>query len=107
MELVGVEVCTIILGVDAPRWFSESLLALTDDGGGDFNLGDCGHVGVLSPDPAAERGCIFGNLETASVTEPAGNCGTLVADKALWMAAADGTVPVGVDKAAGRCGLCS
>jgi len=50
---------------------------------------------VLSPDepPAAALvPALLGSLDTASVTAPPGNCGTLLADNALCIAAADGCV---------------
>jgi hypothetical protein len=66
-----------------------------DEGGGLFNRGDAGHCGVVSPEAGPE---LFvgpvraGSLDTASVTAPLSeeSWGTLLADKALCIAAAEG-----------------
>lgn len=88
----GVVICTLMLGTGAGSGF---LLCIADprlelaDGGGDFSRGDIGHCGVLSPDPPPVL-CARGNFDTASDTDPC-NCGTLAADSARWIAAAEGT----------------
>lgn len=105
---VDVELCTTTLGAAVPLWLKfEFRRERTAVGGGERRRGDCGHVGVVSPEPMAVRCCILGSFETASVTGPPWSWGTLVADKARCMAAAEGTVPAVADKAGGRCGLLS
>lgn len=70
---VGVDVWTRMLGAVTPRWLKlESLRDLAAAGGGDLSRGDCGQTGVVSPEVTTGLGCIFGSLETASVTGPAG-----------------------------------
>lgn len=93
----------------APLWLRfEFLRDLTVVGGGDLRRGDCGQTGVVSPEATAGRCCIFGSFDTASVTGPPGcSCGTFVAERARWMAAAERTVPLGVGNCGGRCGLVS
>lgn len=71
------------------------------DGGGDFNRGDVGQCGVVSPDPVPPFGAL-GRRDTASDTPPACNCGAFAADSALCMAAADGWVEMGVERGCGR-----
>lgn len=82
-------------------------------GGGDLIRGEGGKVGVESPEVTAEARCDLASLDTASVTElgegrGCGCCswGMLAADRARWMAAADGA-EVGVVRAGVRCGLVS
>jgi hypothetical protein len=63
---------------------AEPLLEPLAEGGGDFNRGEIGHVGVVSPDPAAPVLLAdLGSLDTASVTGPDCSEGTLVADSTL------------------------
>lgn len=80
-----------------------------DEGGGLFNRGEAGHCGVVSPEagPALFGPARAGNLDTASVTAPPEESwGTLLADKALWMAAAEGCDEKELlDKAPGRLSL--
>lgn len=101
---VGVALCTLILGggptsgddvLDPSPFFAAAptaalpLLELTAEGGGLFKRGETGHCGVLSPDEPP----LPCSLDTASVTAPPpDNCGTLLADNALCIAAADGCV---------------
>lgn len=65
---------------------------LGPDGGGDLSRGDIGHCGVVSPEATALFCARPGSLATASLTvEPFDcSCGTLDADNARCMAAADG-----------------
>lgn len=66
-----------------------------DEGGGLFNRGEAGHCGVDSPEvgPALLGPPREGSFETASVTAPPAEiCGTLLADNALCIAAAEGCV---------------
>ena len=70
---------------------------------------------MVSPDAAAASGRFCAeSLDTASVTEfgdwaccACCSWGMLAADRARWMAAAEGTVEVGVDRAGARWGLVS
>lgn len=112
---VGVAPCTLILGgavgadvVDdvlagplSSAFFTATELILAcleverDAGGGLFNRGEAGHCGVLSPEagPALFGPARAGSFDTASVTAPpppAERDGTLLADSALWIAAAEG-----------------
>ena len=91
---MGVDERTVIGG--AELWFrcSEFLLEIGAEGGGDFTRGDRVPVeGVLSAF-ATVLEVDLGSLETASVTGPGWSCGTLVADKARWIAAAEGVLCV-------------
>jgi len=74
-------------------------------GGGDFSRGDRGHCGVVSPDPAPRPFGARGRRDTASETGPDGSCGTLAADNARWMAAAEGWVEMGVERGPVRLSL--
>lgn len=108
---MGVAPCTLILGgvgagaaatadrLDGSVFFPLTalpLLELAAEGGGLFNRGDTGHCGVESPEPPApvlRAPPRPGSFDTASVTPPLllpDICGTLLADNALCMAAADG-----------------
>jgi hypothetical protein len=68
--------------------------ATRDEGGGLFNRGEAGHCGVVSPEagPALLGPARAGSFDTASVTgpPPEESCGTLLADKALCIEAAEG-----------------
>lgn len=114
--LVGVADCTLILGgadgagVDAGVLFEPASSAFfpaieaiigccldeaREEGGGLFNRGEAGHCGVESPEagPALLGPPRGGSFDTASVTAPpALSCGTLLADNARCMAAAEGCV---------------
>lgn len=109
--LVGVAFCMLMLGgtlgagVEAAAASSGLLPAIEampgcrefdrEDGGGLFNRGEAGHCGVVSPDtdPALFWPPRAGSFDTASVTAPpAESDGTLLADSARWMAAAEGCV---------------
>lgn len=81
---------------------AEPRLELGPDGGGDLRRGEIGHCGVVSPEGVTDFGTRPGNFDTASLTaEPfCCRCGTLDADNARWIAAADGCV----DKALGTSG---
>jgi hypothetical protein len=64
-------------------------------GGGLFNRGEAGHCGVVSPEagPALFAPAREGSFDTASVTAPpvpAESCGTLLAESARCIAAAEG-----------------
>lgn len=64
-------------------------------GGGLFNRGEGGHCGVVSPEagPALFGPAREGSFDTASVTAPpapAESCGTLLAESARCIAAAEG-----------------
>lgn len=106
MDDWGVAFCTLIVGaaVDSAflTAFEDVRLELAPDGGGDFSLGDIGHCGVVSP-LAPEL--LFG-LEAlaASVGAPPCSVGTLAADNARCIAAAEGWVEMGVVRG---CGLLS
>lgn len=95
----GVEPCTTIegAGVVSGRFCDrvELRLELTAEGGGDLmrgETGQCGVVGVLSPDACPEERAVRPtcSLDTASVTGPGCNWGMLVADSARWIEAAEG-----------------
>ena len=78
----------------------------SDEGGGDFNLGEMGQWGVLSPELDPEAG--LEGLETREESwfeDAGGSWGMLVDDRARWMAAAEGTVVAG--KLGPRLGLTS
>ena len=95
-----------MLGVDTVSDFLEAVAAeprleLGPEGGGDFSRGDVGQCGVLSPLPPA----LFGGRGSLEAASPAWRVGTLAADRALCIAAADGCVEIGVDNGAGRLSL--
>ena len=71
------------------KW-REPLRELDPDGGGDFNRGDTGHCGVASPDAVPLLLACLGNLDVASAAGAGCIPGTLAAESALWIAAADG-----------------
>lgn len=79
------------------------------EGGGDFNLGEMGQWGVLSPELEVEvilEG--LGTREESWVVEFAGgSCGMVVLDRARWMAAAEGTVVLGPARVEPLLGLTS
>lgn len=109
----------------ASSFFVDPRRELGPEGGGDLTRGEIGHCGVVSPEAVA----LFtglANLDTASVTDVPRvwvcvccgcSCGTLEADSARCMAAAEGVVdnPVGIvvglsfrvgDALREVCGLC-
>ena len=108
VEVSGVAPVTLILGAAVASAFfcatAEFLRELAADGGGDFSRGDSGHCGVVSPEPAALL-CCLGSFDTASDMEPCCSCGTAAADKALWIAAAEGCVDIGVVRGPGLLSL--
>jgi hypothetical protein len=61
-------------------------------GGGDFNLGEMGQCGVVSPEFVPDEAFAGRGTREGSCEEVGGSEGMLAADNALWMAAADGTV---------------
>lgn len=109
---VGVTPCTLIMGgaevVDelagpaSSAFFpaTEAMVACLgldrEPGGGLFSRGEAGHCGVVSPElgPALFGPPRVGSFDTASVTAPppVEICGTLLADNALCIAAAEGCV---------------
>lgn len=98
--------CTLIVGAGVLSGFfgavADPRLEFEPDGGGDFNLGDIGHCGVVSPLAPV---LLFG-LDTLaeSVVELFCSAGTFAADSARCMAAAEGWVDMGV---VSGCGLLS
>ena len=109
VDVWGVALCTLILGaatcaLSALFWFTaEPLLELDPEGGGDFSRGDVGQCGVVSLDAFALFGGL-GSFDTASETAPPCSCGTLAADSARCIAAADGCVEMRVEGGCGRVG---
>lgn len=82
---------------------AEPRLELGPEGGGDFNRGDIGHCGgVVSPLAPVLLFCL--DALPASFVPPPGRAGTFAADSALWIAAAEGCVDIGVVRG---CGLLS
>lgn len=85
----------MIVGVEgALAAVAEPRLEFGPDGGGDFSRGDTGHCGVVSalaPVLLADRGTLDASPAAAFCSE-----GTLAADNARCMAAAEGWVATGV-----------
>lgn len=107
VEDCGVAFCTLIVGGAFPSAFfadvAEPRLEFGPDGGGDFSLGDKGHCGVVSP--LAEVLLFARDALAASAVGPLGRVGTLAADNARCMAAAEGWVDMGVVRGCGRLSL--
>lgn len=125
---LGVAPCTLILGnttgadgfvgveadPESSTFFpaTEARLACLEAtrvaGGGLFNRGEVGHCGVVSPEagPALFAPTREGSFDTASDTAPpapAESCGTLLAESARCIAAADGCDELELlDRAPGR-----
>lgn len=84
--------CTLMVGAGLLSGFfgavEDPRRELDPDGGGDFNLGDIGHCGVVSPLAPV---LLFG-LETLAVSAAELFCsaGTFAADRARCIAAAEG-----------------
>lgn len=98
---VGAEIVDVLAGPLSSAFFPATELILAcleverEAGGGLFNRGEAGHCGVVSPEagPALFGPARVGNFDTASVTAPpppADRDGTLLADSAPWIAAAEG-----------------
>lgn len=103
----GVAFCTLIVGAaaGASAFFAvvaEPRLEFGPEGGGDFNRGDIGHCGVVSPLAPVLLFCL--DTLPASFVPPPCSAGTFAADSALWIAAAEGCVDIGVVRG---CGLLS
>lgn len=106
MDDCGVALCTLMTGAGVLSVFFAAVvdprLELGPEGGGDFNLGDMGHCGVVSP---LAPWLLFGlATRPPSAAPPPGSVSTLAADSARCMAAAEGCVEMGVVRG---CGLLS
>lgn len=106
VDVCGVAFCTLIVGVTLPSAFfvvvAEPRLEFGPEGGGDFNLGDIGHCGVVSPLALVLLFAL--DALVASPVPPVCSAGTFAADNARCMAAAEGCVEMGVVRG---CGLLS
>jgi len=93
LEDPGVEGWTTMFGADGVlSALRRELLRGSVDGGGDFSLGETGHCirpSLLGPDL-----CDLGIFEGCSAAEVGCSCGTAAADRARWIAAAEGAVDV-------------
>lgn len=111
----GEELCTTMAGVDWPSgfliWERRELVRererRSSPGGGDLRRGEMGQWGVLSPElelvvPLTGRGAL---IESAGAV--GGSSGMLVADRARWMAAAEGVLVLKAARLAALLGLTS
>ena len=99
----GVGVSTVMGGASSFLLLREFRLDMGAEGGGDLMRGENWPVaGVAGSEVGMVREVRGSFAVTASVTAPGCSCGTLVAESARWMAAAEG-----IPCADGRLGLAS